>query len=1002
MSNRSKFALLAVSAAITGTFADCAQAQLGFSEPTALNSNAPADSEFDGGAQVVAACDGTTLAFWSSSTDLGGIGTDADILFARSTDGGATWGAPMALNTNAGSDSGSDFFPRADTDDLGNWVVVWRSHDSLGGTIGSDADIVLARSTDDGVTWSAPQAAAAYSAGDSVFDTNCDVVCDGAGTWIAVWDSTFNVGGVIGGDQDVLCIRSTDHGATWSPVSALAPDATTDDSDDFGPTLATDRDGNWVAAWSNYYDESDIFVSRSSDGGVSWSPPDGLRVVQDYGQDFVARLATNRVGTWIVVWESGTDLNGTIGEDQDIVFCRSTDNGGTWTAPAPINANAGSGEALDSMPELAVDHSGNWVVAWQSESSLGGTIGDDVDILYAYSNDDGASWSAERTFASVAGDDTGSDSNVSVATNGRGAWVMVWSSENDLGVSAGGDADIAVATVTDPLLAGAPAALNANASLDSGSDNFASVANDGQGNCVAVWMSSDSLGGTIGTDLDILVARSSDGGATWSQPAALNSNAGVDAAADRSPAIATDGSGDWIVVWESPDSIGGTGTDQDIFAARSTDNGQTWTPMVPVNTDATTDSDSDFDPDLATDGSGNWVVTWTTDPFDTITASSTNGGLSWNAPVLLAATSGADFEPTIATDGSGLWVVAWTSNHDTGSIGDDDDIMVCRSTNVGASWTTPVPLNVTAGSDDPEEDDFAPRLATDGNGNWVCAWHREGAFASTLGDDTDVIVARSPDNATSWSALLPVSVNATTDSAEDQFATVSYDGDGNWMVAWTSGMPALGHVNGSDTEVVGIRSTDAGATWTPAAAINRNAHADTGSDGGVALTALGSGCWLAVWNSTTNLGGQLGTDRDILFSIASMADPSGGPVVQLGGGCGSAGTISLEGAAAIGNPDLTVRLTGADPAAIGAALGFSIAGAPTTTCGSCVINTYYAAIGTTPIGGAASMNLSVPCDPDLRGRTFELQWIVGPTGTQPCSLLPPISFTGRMALTFDY
>lgn len=981
-----------------------AAAQFEVSEPTALNTNAAVDNGFDGGVHVVTSCTGVTLAVWSSRTDLGGIGTDADIFFASSPDRGATWSAPSALNTNAGTDSGADFFPRAATDDDGHWIVVWRSHDSLGGTVGTDSDIVAARSADDGATWSAPQALAGYAATDSTFDANADISCDANGIWIAVWDSTQNVGGTAGTDQDIIMVRSTNNGVTWSTETTLAPGASSDTADDFGPSLTTDRDGHWVAAWSTYDQSSDVLTSTSSDGGLTWTTPTGLRSIVDFGQDFVARVATNRVGTWIVVWESGSSLNGSIGDDQDILFCRSTDNGASWSAPAAVGANAGGPEVLDAMPAITADHAGNWLVAWHSENPLSGTIGPDPDIVFAYSEDDGLTWSAERTFATVAGDDTGTDTNVTVATDGHGAWLTAWSSDNDLGIAAGADVDIALATVRDPLLAAAPTALNSNATTDSGTDNNPDLATDGQGNVVAVWLSNDPLGGTIGTDLDVLVARSNDGGATWSPPAPLNSNASSDSASDRNPAIATDGNGTWIAVWETPADTGGTGTDQDIFMARSTDNGQTWSTMSPVNTDATTDNESDFDPAIAADGAGNWVVTWTTDPFDTITAASTNGGASWNAPVLLAASAGDDFEPTVATDGAGLWVVAWASNHDSGGIGNDDDIMFCRSTNVGASWTSPAPLNVTAGSDDPEEDDFRPSLATDRNGNWICAWHREGAVASTWGDDSDVIVARSADNANSWSPIQAVSINPTTDSAEDSFVAASTDGAGNWLVAWASGTPALGHQSGAsfDTEIACVRSTDLGASWSPAAALNRNAHADSGGDQSIALLALGEGHWLTAWNSSDDFGGQLGPDRDVLFAHAALAAPSGGPVTNLGGGCGNGGTISLVGAPAIGNPDLEVRLSGADPAAIGAALGFSVAGAPTTPCGGCIINTYYAVLGTAPVNGAAQFGLSVPCDPGLRGQTFEVQWIVGPTSQQPCSILPPISFTGRIALTLDY
>ena len=52
----------------------------------------------------------TWVAVWHSNEDLydanldDTIGEDADILVARSTDGGATWTDPVALNTNAASD----------------------------------------------------------------------------------------------------------------------------------------------------------------------------------------------------------------------------------------------------------------------------------------------------------------------------------------------------------------------------------------------------------------------------------------------------------------------------------------------------------------------------------------------------------------------------------------------------------------------------------------------------------------------------------------------------------------------------------------------------------------------------------------------------------------------------------------------------------------------------------------------------------------------------------
>ena len=151
----------------------------------------------------------------------------------------------------------------------------------------------------------------------------------------------------------------------------------------------------------------------------------------------------------------------------------------------------------------------------------------------------------------------------------------------------------------------APAALNTNAATDTGSDGFIfgspQVTTDGAGNWVAVWHSAENVGGTIGTDFDILVARSTDNGATWSAPAALNTNATTDTGSDSVPQVTTDGAGNWVAPWHSVENLGGViGTDLDILVARSTDNGATWTAPAALNTNAATDTSSDHFPQVTT------------------------------------------------------------------------------------------------------------------------------------------------------------------------------------------------------------------------------------------------------------------------------------------------------------------------------------------------------------------------------------------------------------------
>jgi Neuraminidase (sialidase) len=427
--------------------------------------------------------------------------------------------APAALNTNADTDSGTDWYPQVTTDGAGNWVAVWFSEDTLGGTIGSDYDILVSRSMDNGATWTTPAALNTNAATDSGPDYEPQVTTNGVGNWVAVWHSDNTLSETIGSDYDILVSRSTDNGVAWTAPAPLNTNAATDSGDDYSPQVTTDGVGNWVAVWSSYDtlgetigSDQDILVSRSTDNGVAWTAPAPLNTnaTTDSGHDGTPRVTTDGAGNWVTVWNSIDTLGGTIGEDWDILVSRSTDNGATWTAPATLNNNAATDSVHDGSPELTTDGAGNWVTVWESIDTLGGTIGSDDDILVSRSTDNGATWTATT-------------------------------------------------------------ALNTNAVTDLENDLSPQVTTDGWGNWVAVWFSDETLGGTIGEDWDILVSRSTDNGTTWTDPAALNINADTDSGADWYPQVTTDGAGNWVAVWFSIDTLGGTiGSDWDILVSTTT------------------------------------------------------------------------------------------------------------------------------------------------------------------------------------------------------------------------------------------------------------------------------------------------------------------------------------------------------------------------------------------------------------------------------------------------
>ncbi len=414
---------------------------------------ADADSEDANPRVAASSAGAWVVVWESTAPQAGGreLGRDSDLLYARSTDGGVSWSEAAALSARVETDDAGDREPALATDGAQNWIIAWASEDDMDDVLRRDRDILVVRSTDGGLTWSAPAALNSNAADDWGGDERPSLATDGKGTWVAVWQSADSFQNTIGGDRDLAFAVSRDVGASWSVPRPLNSNAARDAGFDVEPHVAAGGDDVWITVWSSddplgrdRRDDRDVLFARSTDGARSWTKPamlasNGLR---DSRPDWKPRIVTDGKGRWLCAWSSADTLSGRLGMDRDLLAVRSSDGGLTWSDPAPLNSNASRDAGDDYSVELAVDGRGVWLAVWQSWDSMSGTVGRDADIFVARSNDAGKSWSEPMLLDVKAASDKGADGVPHVATDGNGGWVAVWQSTEPRGGELGVDPDI--------------------------------------------------------------------------------------------------------------------------------------------------------------------------------------------------------------------------------------------------------------------------------------------------------------------------------------------------------------------------------------------------------------------------------------------------------------------------------------------------------------------------------------------------------------------------------
>jgi hypothetical protein len=206
------------------------------------------------------------------------------MLASRSTDGGATWSAPVALVRDGAAGFNDKNSITADPTDARLVYAVWDRLEADG-----QGPALLARSIDGGLSWEPARAIyTPVSTGASqTLGNRIVVVAGGAerGVLVNVFTQIDTVGSV--SSSRVAVMRSSDHGLTWdAPVFVADLRAIGARDPETGalirdgamlPTAAAAPDGSLWLAWQDARfsggQRDAIAVSRSVDGGRSWSAP---------------------------------------------------------------------------------------------------------------------------------------------------------------------------------------------------------------------------------------------------------------------------------------------------------------------------------------------------------------------------------------------------------------------------------------------------------------------------------------------------------------------------------------------------------------------------------------------------------------------------------------------------------------------------------------------------------------------------------------------------------
>lgn len=352
------------------------------------------------------------------------------------------------------------------------------------------------------------------------------------------------------------------------------------------PAVAVDDSGNFVVVWSDYAQEGSFDLGIFGQGFLPTAGPLGTEFhVNSFttsAQQYPA-VAASGTNNFLVVW----DANGQDGSARGIFGRRFSAAGLPAGSEFMVNSYTAG---YQTVPAAATDSNGLFVVVWNGEG-----LTDSAGVFGQRFNQAGGAVGSEFRVNSYT---PFSQQEAAVAADGLGNFVVVW------------------------------------ASAEQDGSNFG-----------VFGQRFDSVGTPLGSEFQVNTYTTNQ---------------------QREPAVAADGAGNFVVSWISD---GQDGSSWGVFGQRFLSSGVKAGSEFQVNTYTTS---SQFISVVGADDAGNFIVAWEgvgpTDSFGVFGRRfNAAGGAIEGEFRVNAFTTGSQAAAAVASDGSGNFVVTWESSGQDGS-----------------------------------------------------------------------------------------------------------------------------------------------------------------------------------------------------------------------------------------------------------------------------------------------------------------------------------------------